>query len=636
MSGTLLLTMLFAPVLGSAIAGATILLRRVPARVGALAIAGPFGAAAAAGALLADAGELPLHLAGPSWIAIEGFASAMSISARPLGLMFALLIAIATGFILIYGLFSRRNARDPLPILAYANLGLFFLLLIASAESLLLAYVGWHGLGGCASLIVGSLRGREPDAREGLGAFLVHRIGDLSLLVAVILLHRTLGTVEIGAMRQILAEDTTALEAGSGVFGISRGTAIGICLLVAAAVKSALVPAQLWLERAAGARPSGSAFVQGIAATAGVLLVVRLDFLFAATPTAAILATLLGAASAVLGAAAALLQWDLGRVLVWSTTSQLGFATVAAAQGRGDVAVLHLLVHAFAKCALVLGAANVTRAMRGERDMRAMGGLARRMPATFAIVLGAALVLAGAPPLGGFLAQTRVLLVASATRLGHGWLLWLMLSTAAFLGACALGRLAILVFTGSCRAAEDVKAQLREVRGLRLVVPAACVLIAALAILIVVPGVARGWLAEAVAFGGEQDAGAPIEAAIALMSAMVAVAGLFIAYSFFFKDPELADAAESRYPDLAALLRHGFRLESFWDRVLARPLESLGERAFSTTLDRRVALRAFDRLAAVPRVLGARLADAESGLFRGYFAAIVAGLLLVLMSLLSR
>ena len=354
----------------------------------------------------------------------------------------------------------------------YLNLFIAFMMVLVSGDNYLMLFVGWEGVGLCSFLLIGFWFAKSPDGNEGVGnsyaarkAFIANRIGDFGFLMAMFTIFWAVGSLQFDA---VLA----------GVADIPEGVilAITLFLLLGVAGKSAQIPLYVWLPDAmAGPTPVSALIHAATMVTAGVYLVVRSAPLFAASETAQTVVAFVGAATAVFAATIAVGQYDIKKVLAYSTVSQLGFMVAAVGMGAYVAGMFHLVMHAFFKALLFLGSGSVILAIeRGHhpldeghedhkvedqhepfdpQDMRNMGGLRARIPVTFWTYLMGAFALAGIPIFAGFFSKDEILTDA----LNENTSVYILLTLAAILTAFYMGRQIWLVFFGKPRshAAEN-------------------------------------------------------------------------------------------------------------------------------------------------------------------------------------
>ena len=290
---------------------------------------------------------------------------------------------------------------------SFLNLFIAAMSVLVLADSFLLMFVGWEGVGVSSFLLIGFWYATKANADAARKAFIVNRIGDVGFLLAMFLSVATFGTLNIAEVNAA----AVGMAFGSGTLAI-----LGILLLIAATGKSAQLPLQVWLPDAmAGPTPVSALIHAATMVTAGVYLIARTAPLFSMTPLASAVVAWVGAITALIAAFAALAQTDIKKILAYSTISQLGYMFVAVGVGAYWVGIFHVFTHAFFKALLFLGAGSVIHALGGEQDIRKMGGLGAKMRLTGTTSLIATLAIAGVPLLSGFFSKDAILAHAFTT-----------------------------------------------------------------------------------------------------------------------------------------------------------------------------------------------------------------------------
>ncbi len=385
----------------------------------------------------ARSGDLPAAEAGipvASGVVDNGGAFSIPIELR-LDPLTATLLMVITGVGLLVAIYSIGYMHDDpgYPrFFALVAMFVFSMSMLVAASNFLLVYVFWEAVGACSYLLIGFWYTKPEAARAAKKAFLVNRVGDFGLAIAVFLLWMTYGTLNFHDTR--LADGTfvegilgqTRIADESGYVGGAVGTAICLLMLLAACGKSAQMPLHVWLPDAMeGPTPASALIHAATMVTAGIYLITRSAPLFVGCPGALTMVSIVGATTALVAALIATVQNDLKRVLAYSTISQLGYMFVALGTGTMlgfTAAIFHLVTHAFFKALLFLGAGSVMHAMGGVIDMRRFGGLRHVMPITAVTFLIGACALAGVPPFAGFFSKDEVLasLHAKAHPDAHG------------------------------------------------------------------------------------------------------------------------------------------------------------------------------------------------------------------------
>ncbi len=414
--------------------GGRLLPRRAGEVLACVAIWGSFVATLAA----ATAYSAPVTVEIASWLAVFDFKAPLSLYLDPLSLSLCLMITFVCGLIHIYAVEYMKDDPSYVRFFALLNLFVAAMLTLVLAENLPLLYLGWEGVGFCSYALIGFWYKDPKNATAGRKAFIVTRIGDIGLGIAIVWLFQLCGTVSILQINRM-----------GTLLPMSVITALGLLMLLAAMGKSAQVPLMVWLPDAmAGPTPVSAQIHAATMVTAGVYLLMRMFPLIGASATVTAAIAVTGALTAFYGASCALAQRDLKRILAFSTISQIGYMMLGVGAGGITAATFHLLEHAFFKALLFLGAGCVITAMHHEQDIFRMGGLRRRLPATFWPFLGGALCLAGVPLTGGFFSKDGIL---GAVWLKGGALysgLYVVGLITAFITAVYTTRMLLIVFEG--------------------------------------------------------------------------------------------------------------------------------------------------------------------------------------------
>ena len=324
----------------------------------------------------------------------------------------------------------------------YLNLFCFFMLVLVLGNNFLVMFVGWEGVGLCSYLLIGYWYEKKSASDAGKKAFITNRIGDWGFILGILLIFSTFGTLDFRAVQNAAA--TMPVEtAGFGVLSV-------ICLLlfIGATGKSAQVPLFVWLPDAMeGPTPVSALIHAATMVTAGVYMVGRNAVLFTHAPMVMTIVATIGVLTALVAASIGLVQYDIKRVLAYSTVSQLGYMFTAMGVGAFSAGAFHLMTHAFFKALLFLGSGSVIHAMGGEQDMRRMGGLKRYMPVTFATMFIGTLAIAGIPPFSGFFSKDEILYNAFL----HNKAIWVLAVITAMMTAFYMFRLVAMTFFGAYR-----------------------------------------------------------------------------------------------------------------------------------------------------------------------------------------
>ena len=392
------------------------------------------------------------------------------------------MVLVITGVGMLIHVFSVGYMQDDPGYpryFAYLNLFVFFMLMLVLGGSYPLLFVGWEGVGLCSYLLIGFWFSEKANADAGKKAFIVNRIGDFGFLVAMFLMFSNLGTLDIGGV----AAKAVELPMGGAVI-----TAIALFLFLGCTGKSAQIPLYVWLPDAmAGPTPVSALIHAATMVTAGVYLVARSSAIFSMAPVAQLTVALVGGLTAFFAATIGLKQWDIKKVLAYSTVSQLGYMFVGVGVGAYTAGVFHLVTHAFFKALLFLGSGSVIFVMHAAyhhthnhddaQDMRNMGGLKQYMPVTFYLMWTATLAIAGIPLFSGFFSKDEILgsvfarvshsTLAESSLLGipGGTVLLVVYGlglASALMTAIYMTRMMLYTFHGPNRTGEAERAHLKE------------------------------------------------------------------------------------------------------------------------------------------------------------------------------
>ncbi|WP_235977767.1 NADH-quinone oxidoreductase subunit L [Flavimobilis rhizosphaerae] len=378
-----------------------------------------------------------------SWISTSELDLVAGLRLDPLSLTFVLLVTFVGSLIHLYSVAYMENDPARRRFFAYLNLFVASMLLLVLADSYLLLFVGWEGVGLASYLLIGFWNHVPAYATAAKKAFVMNRVADVGMIIALGLMFSTFGGL-----------DFTTVLAGSADASEGKLTAIGLMLLLAACGKSAQFPLQAWLGDAmAGPTPVSALIHAATMVTAGVYLIVRSGPVFDGAPTALLVVAIVGAITLLFGAIVGCAKDDIKKTLAASTMSQIGYMMLAA--GLGPIgyafAIFHLLTHGFFKAGMFLGAGSVMHGMNDQVDMRRFGGLSRYMKITWLTFGAGWLAILGIPPFSGFWSKDKII---ESAFVGEGWQPWVF-GTVALLGAGItafyMSRLFFMTFHGKQR-----------------------------------------------------------------------------------------------------------------------------------------------------------------------------------------
>jgi NADH-quinone oxidoreductase subunit L len=549
-----------------------------------------------------------------SWISVGSFNVDASLLLDQLSICFVLLITGVGTLIHIYSISYMSHDLDRRRFFAYLNLFIAAMLLLVLGDSYLNLYVGWEGVGLASYLLIGFWNEKPTYATAAKKAFVMNRVGDLGLSLAIMIAFASMGTVSFAGIKEAAPQASTTTL-----------TAIGIMLLIAAAGKSAQFPLQAWLGDAmAGPTPVSALIHAATMVTAGVYLITRSNFIFDAAPTAQLLVVIVGAITLLFGAVIGTAKDDIKKALAASTMSQIGYMTLAA--GLGPVgyafAIMHLLTHGFFKAGMFLGAGSVMHGMNDEVNMRKYGALRKFMPITFITFGLGYLAIIGIPPFAGFYSKDMII----ETALNAGGIKGILLGSAALFGAGLtafyMTRVMILTFTGTKRWDDDAHPHESPIL---MWLP-----MAILAIGSVVSGFlfTRGdalvhWLEPVVAaheHGEHSELLPPI--VVSGIALTIVLIGISIAVMMYVRRP-VEDVAPENVSALTRIVRQDLLQDAANEAIFMRPGQALTKTLIA--VDEKVIDGAVHGVGAMAIGSGSELRKSQTGYVRSYSALILVG-----------
>ncbi|MGH7477205.1 MAG: NADH-quinone oxidoreductase subunit L [Longimicrobiales bacterium] len=604
----------------------------------------------------------PFVLSYWNWIASGALAIDVALQLDPLSLLMTLIVTGVGSLIHIYSIGYMKDDPGYARYFAYLNLFVFFMLVLVLGGNFAVMFVGWEGVGLCSYLLIGFWFQDRAKADAGKKAFIVNRIGDFGFLVAMFLIFVNVGSLDF----------TTVFEGAPTAFAYGGAliTAITLFLFLGATGKSAQIPLYVWLPDAmAGPTPVSALIHAATMVTAGVYMVARCSVLFALAPVSSIVVAGIGALTALFAATIGLAQYDIKRVLAYSTVSQLGYMFVAVGVGAYAAGIFHLMTHAFFKALLFLGSGAVIHALHhafhqshstwDAQDMRNMGGLRRYLPVTWLTMWVGTLAIAGVWPFAGFFSKDEIIWQTAARSVGPfaGWftVFWIMALLAALLTAFYMTRLMILTFHGRNRSGQHAREQLHEAPAVMWVPLAILALLSTVGGWINVPhAIAElpvlGWVpnsewlhdwlhpviapADAIfaARVGEPLHQAPLgggEPAWALISFAVAVVVIVVGSALLLRRHYAAAVESSEPTGFQRVLYRKWYVDELYDRLIVRPV-LVGSRAAWRLIDQRLIDGAVDGMAQLSALVGWAGSRVQTGQLNAYAFAIVIGVLLIL------
>ena len=549
----------------------------------------------------------------------------------------AIMMVTVTGISLLVVIYSRDYMRDHgTPergyerFFAYLALFVFSMCALVLGGNFLLLYLGWEAVGLCSYLLIGFYYGKPAAAAAAKKAFLVNRVGDFGFGLGILLIFLTFGTLEYGAVFDLVQQGVT----GTGdVLAEGRITTIALLLLCGACGKSAQLPLHVWLPDAMeGPSPVSALIHAATMVTAGIYMIARCGAIFTSSATAMTVVAVIGGLTAIFAATIALVQTDMKRILAYSTISQLGYMVLGIGCYAADSAVFHLFTHAFFKALLFLGAGSVMHAMGGIIDVREFGGLRRVIPWTFRTFMIGSLALAGFPMLSGFFSKDEIIHHALQT---HPVLGVLALVTAA-LTAFYTFRMVFLAFYGKERIPEGVHP---HESGGWMLLPLFVLSIGAIGAGYVGhegTGAFHHFLAPvfehsfaAHGAGVAETVGFWAHYGLMIISGAISIVGILVAYVFYVQQPWIPGLIKASATRAYRVLWNKWYVDEMYTAGIVEPARKTGK--LCVGLDDYLIDGLIWLVTAVPRGLGYLLRTMQSGLLQGYAVSMAAGIAIIMV-----
>ncbi|WP_009479170.1 NADH-quinone oxidoreductase subunit L [Rhodococcus sp. JVH1] len=579
-----------------------------------------------------DPAERVVHQTLFSWVPVGELQVDFGLQLDQLSVCFVLLITGVGSLIHIYSVGYMAHDPERRRFFAYLNLFLAAMLLLVLADNFLGLYVGWEGVGLASYLLIGFWQYKPSAAAAAKKAFVVNRVGDMGLVLAIMIMFSTFGSIEFADVF------TRADAASEGVL-----TAIGLALLLAACGKSAQVPLQSWLGDAMeGPTPVSALIHAATMVTAGVYLIVRSNAIFDLAPNAQLAVVIVGAVTLLFGAIIGCAKDDIKKALAASTMSQIGYMVLAAGLGPAGYAfaIMLLLTHGFFKAGLFLGAGSVMHGMNDEVNMRRYGGLRTVMPITFVTFGLGYLAIIGIPPFSGFFSKDKIIEAAFAAEGVQGVVLGTVTLLGAGLTAFYMTRVMLMTFFGQPRWASgagegkgDVPvADPHESPGV-MTVPMILLAVGSVAAgaLLAVGSSLQHWL-EPVVGTHHGEPALPVWAITAL-TLVVVLAGVAVAYRQYARQP-IPEVAPADVTAFTVAARKDLYGDAFNEAALMRPGQELTRTL--VTVDGSGVDGAVNGFAALVGGTSMRVRRLQTGFVRSYALFMFAGAALLVATMLVR
>jgi NADH-quinone oxidoreductase subunit L len=584
------------------------------------------------------------HIVLAEWIHSGAFQVDWALKLDTLTVIMLVVVNGVSAMVHIYATGYMSHDKSVPRFMAYLSFFTFCMLMLVTSDNLVQMFFGWEGVGVASYLLINFWYEKESANRAAMKAFLVNRVGDLGFALGIMLCFALFGGVrfeEIFQQAPALAESGRSFAIGG--FSLSAVDAACLLLFIGAMGKSAQLGLHTWLPDAMeGPTPVSALIHAATMVTAGVFMVARLSPLFEYAPFARDIICLLGAATALFAATIGLTQFDIKRVIAYSTMSQLGYMFFALGVSAYSAAIFHLMTHAFFKALLFLGAGSVIHAMSGEQDLRKMGGLWRKIPFTYALMWVGSLALAGIGIYGifgmaGFYSKDIILEAAWASSSRYGKLAYGIGVLTAFLTAFYSWRLLIMAFHGKSRASKEVQDHVHESPAVMLLP----LLPLAVGAFVAGSGAYEWFVGEGrELFWGEalrvlpsQDS---VEAAhhvpkwVKLTPVIAAASGIGVAYVFYLLMPFLPALLARASGGIYRLIYNKYYIDELYQAIFVRNAPRLGLVLWRGGDDNIIDRFGPNGVAALAQRVARMMSSLQTGFVYHYALVIVTGLTLFL------
>jgi NADH-quinone oxidoreductase subunit L len=558
-----------------------------------------------------------------TWIPVGSLNVDIGMLIDPLSVTFVLLITGVGSLIHIYAIGYMEHDPGRRRFFAYLNLFVAAMLLLVLGNNFVVLYFGWEGVGLASYLLISWYSDRPAAATAAKKAFIMNRVGDAGLAIAIFLMFKTFGTVSF-----------------TGVFGSIGGasagiaTALALLLLLGACGKSGQVPLQAWLPDAMeGPTPVSALIHAATMVTAGVYLIARAHPIFDVTEAGRTVVTIIGAVTLLFGCIVGCAYDDIKKVLAYSTVSQIGYMFLAVGLGPGvyAIAILHLLAHGFFKAGLFLGAGSVMHGMNDQVDMRRFGGLWKVMPITFWTMVAGYLAIIGMIPFSGFFTKDKIIEAAFDKGGTSGWILGICALLGAAITAFYMTRLMVMTFLGQRRWTDDVHPHESPPT---MTLPMIILAFGSVAGggLLVLGGALQNWLVPSVGESEEIGVHTIQPTVLTVLTLLVVVGGALGGYYAFGRKPVPVIRPVNVTPVTWAARRDLYG-NAFNEAVFMRPGMWLDR--FLVWLDNRGVDGAVNGVAAAFGGGSGRLRRLQTGFVRSYALSMLGGSVLIVGALLA-
>lgn len=552
----------------------------------------------------------------------------------------AVMLIVVTGVsscVHIYSVGYMHNDKSIARFMAYLSLFTFAMLMLVTADNLVQLFFGWEGVGVASYLLIGFWHHKETAHTAAMKAFVVNRVGDFGFVLGILAIFALTGSVSFDA---IFESVSSYQPATISIFGLQLPAleVVSVLLFIGAMGKSAQLGLHTWLPDAMeGPTPVSALIHAATMVTAGVFLICRLSPVIEYAPVALDIITFVGALTAIFAATVGMTQFDIKRVIAYSTCSQLGYMFFAAGVSAYPAAMFHLTTHAFFKALLFLGAGSVIHALSNEQDLRNMGGIWRQIPVTYAIMWIGSLALAGFPFFAGFYSKDMILEAAYGAHTRVGLLAFWLGCAAALLTAFYSWRLLIMAFHGTPRASDEIMAHVHESPNV-MTLPLVPLALGA---------IFAGWMGYDLFVGNHwqefwgdslfilpthqaMEAAHHVPTWVKLLPIGLASAGVVGAYIAYVRLPWLPVSLAGRTGALYQFLFNKWYFDELYDRIFVKPAVRCGKLLWTRGDKGVIDHYGPDGLSAAVARLSGRLVQLQTGYVYHYAFAMMIGVVVLL------
>lgn len=569
-----------------------------------------------------NATKQPIQINLFDWMSFSNFSVKFGFLLDQLSLLWLLFVTGIGSLIHLYSISYMHDDENMHKFFAYLNLFIFFMITLVIGSNLLVMFIGWEGVGLCSYLLIGFWYKNQDFNDAAKKAFIMNRIGDLGLLIGIFIIASLFKTTDFVELKELVIGGTNSGE----TFWIA---AAALALFIGASGKSAQIHLYTWLPDAmAGPTPVSALIHAATMVTAGIFMITRLNFLFDLAPQIQNLIAIIGAITALVAATIGLVQNDIKKVLAYSTVSQLGLMFLALGLGAYQVAVFHVITHAFFKACLFLGSGSVIHALHGEQDMRKMGGLKKAMPITFITMLIASLAISGIFPFAGFWSKDEILMTAFHTDIP----LWVIGSIASIMTAFYMFRLMYLTFFKEFRGTEHQKNHLHESPKLITLPLVILAILATFGGLINFPG--SNWLHHylepIITKTGHEPVLGTTEYILMGIALVGAIIGISIAFAKYIKQSQVP-SEDAEITGVAKVLYNKYYLDEAYTIIFVNPINAASS-FFRDVLETSLSSFVYG-FGKVTEAIGTQGKKVQSGSIGLYLFAFVLGICVLLTCL---